>query len=137
MGKIKELLRNPRIMEVIRFGINGAVCFVIDYVILLLLDRFTSWPHWLNIGIGFTVSVIVNYLLCVVWVFKGAGKQDTKAKIIFVGSSVIGLGLTEVLMLFFENLLHIPTWIAKPIVTILVMIWNYFMKRLAVYGKKK
>ncbi len=133
----KKLLKNPKLWEIFRFGVNGGVCFLVDAFIMAVLMDYTALPNWLCIGIGFTVSVILNYILCLVWVFKGAGKQDLKSQIIFIGSSVIGLGLTEVLMLFALNVLFMDKIIAKVIVTLIVMVWNYFMKRLAIYGFKK
>ena len=134
---IKKLLKNPKLWEIFRFGVNGGVCFLVDAAIMAVLMDYTPLADWICIGIGFTVSVILNYILCLVWVFKGAGKQDLKSQIIFVGSSVIGLGLTEVLMLFALNVLFMDKLIAKVIVTLIVMVWNYFMKRLAIYGFKK
>ena len=134
---LKKLLKNPKIWEIFRFGVNGGVCFLVDAAIMLLLMNFTPLPDWVCIGIGFTVSVILNYILCLIWVFKGAGKQDLKSQIVFIGSSVIGLGLTEVLMLFALNVLFMNELISKIIVTLIVMVWNYFMKRLAIYGFKK
>ena len=134
---LKKLLKNPKIWEILRFGVNGGVCFLVDAAIMLLLMNFTPLPDWVCIGIGFTVSVILNYVLCLIWVFKGAGKQDLKSQIVFIGSSVIGLGLTEVLMLFALNVLFMNELISKIIVTLIVMVWNYFMKRLAIYGFKK
>lgn len=134
---LKKLLKNPKLWEIFRFGVNGGICFVVDAFIMAVLMDYTPLSDWLCIGIGFTVSVILNYILCLVWVFKGAGKQDLKSQIIFIGSSVIGLGLTEVLMLFALNVLFMDKIIAKVIVTLIVMVWNYFMKRLAIYGFKK
>ena len=108
---------------------------------MVLCFKVLSFYEWLSIGIGFTVSVILNYILCLLWVFKGATKQTLKSQIIFIGSSIIGLGITEVLMLFAINVLGMETTIelgiAKVVVTLIVMIWNYFMKRLAIYGGKK
>lgn len=134
---LKKLLKNPKLWEIFRFGVNGGICFLVDAAIMAVLMDYTPLAPWLCIGIGFTVSVILNYILCLVWVFKGAGKQDLKSQIIFIGSSVIGLGLTEVLMLFALNVLFMDKIIAKVIVTLIVMVWNYFMKRLAIYGFKK
>ena len=134
---IKKLLKNPKLWEIFRFGVNGGVCFLVDAAIMLLLMNFTPLPDWVCIGIGFTVSVMLNYILCLFWVFKGAGKQDLKSQIVFIGSSVIGLGLTEGLMLFALNVLFMNELISKIIVTLIVMVWNYFMKRLAIYGFKK
>ena len=139
--KIKQFIKSPKFGEIFRFGVNGGVCFVVDYAVMVLCFKVLSFYEWLSIGIGFTVSVILNYILCLLWVFKGATKQTLKSQIIFIGSSIIGLGITEVLMLFAINVLGMETTIelgiAKVVVTLIVMIWNYFMKRLAIYGGKK
>ncbi len=139
--RIKQLIKSPKFWEIFRFGVNGGVCFVVEYVVMILCFKVLSLYEWLSIGIGYTVSVILNYILCLVWVFKGATKQNLKSQIIFVGSSIVGLGITEVLMLFAINVLGMETMIefgiAKVIVTLIVMVWNYFMKRIAIYGGKK
>lgn len=136
MKKVIEFIKSERFKEIFRFCVNGGVCFLVDWATMLLLDRFVfpETLHWISIAAGFTLSVILNYILCVVWVFKGATKQDFKSKVIFVGSSVIGLFLTELFMFLLEKIM--PAIIAKPIVTLIVMVWNYFMKRIALYGMK-
>lgn len=139
--KVKQFIKSPKFGEIFRFGVNGGVCFIVEYAVMILCFKVFSIYEWLSIGIGYTVSVILNYILCLVWVFKGATKQTLKSQIIFIGSSIIGLGITEVLMLFAINVLGmestIELGIAKVVVTLIVMIWNYFMKRLAIYGGKK
>jgi len=141
LTKIKEFIKSPQFGELFRFGVNGGVCFVVDYAVMTLCYKALEWPEWLSVGLGFTVSVILNYILCLVWVFKGATKQNLKSQIIFIGSSLVGLGLTEVLMLFAMKVLNMNTVfllaVAKVIVTLIVMVWNYFMKRIAIYGVKK
>ena len=132
---LKKLLQNERLMEVLRFGITGGLSFLVDYGVMTFFKLCTPAADWLSIALGFTVSVIFNYFLCAVWVFHGAKKQDAKSATIFIGSSVIGLGLTELLMWLF--MMFIDIFIAKIIVTLLVMIWNYFTKRFAVNGINK
>ncbi|MGI6108318.1 MAG: GtrA family protein [Eubacteriaceae bacterium] len=121
--------------ELFRFGVNGVVCFIIDWGTMMLLMTYTDLPDWFSIGAGFTLSVIVNYIICVLWVFKGAGKQGFGQQVIFVGSSVVGLFLTEILMAFFMQ--YMGATPAKVIVTLIVMVWNYVFKRFAVYGMDK
>ena len=131
---LKKILQNERLMEIFRFAVTGGLSFLVDYGIMTLCKLLTPAPDWLSIGIGFTVSVLFNYWLCARWVFHGARKQDLKSGVIFIGSSVIGLGLTELLMWIFMK--YISIYIAKIVVTLLVMVWNYIMKRIAVYGVK-
>ena len=98
MNKIKAFLTRDRLMEIFRFVINGGLSFVVDFGLLYLLTDIFHVNYLLSAGISFTASVIFYYILCVKWVFKGAEEQDAKSKLIFVGSSVIGLGLNEILM---------------------------------------
>lgn len=132
---LKKLIKSERFIEFLRFSVNGAVCFLIDWSVMMLLMRFTGLPDWLSIAAGFLVSVVVNYLICIFWVFDGTKNQTVISKIIFLGSSVAGLLLTELLMLLLIP--FISPAIAKFIVAVIVMIWNYIMKRIALYGFKK
>lgn len=131
--KIKELFEEFE--ELIKFAVNGTVCFVIDWSVMMLIMTFTSLPDWFAIGAGFVVSVIVNYIICVLWVFKGAGKQSFVQQVVFIGSSVIGLFLTEWLMSLF--MVYFNATISKIITTLIVMVFNFIFKRFAIYGLKK
>lgn len=119
-------------MEIYRFVVTGIVCFIVDFGVMMLLMKFTHLPDVLTIAISFTLSVVLNYIMCARWVFKAAHNQDLKSISIFIGSSVIGLGLTEILMIIFMLVIH--PYIAKIFVTLIVMVWNFIMKRIAIYG---
>lgn len=73
----------------------------------------------------------MNYIICVLWVFEDAGRQNAASQVVFLGSSIIGLGLTEIFMLLFMTFM--PAAFAKVIVTLIVMVWNYVAKRFALY----
>lgn len=132
---MKDLIKKYE--EFIKFAVNGVICFVIDWGTMMLLMTFTDVPDWFAIAAGFILSVIVNYIICVVWVFKGAGKQSFWQQVVFIGSSVIGLFLTEILMQWFMNTLGMGPTVAKVITTLIVMVFNFVFKRFAVYGMKK
>lgn len=121
--------------ELFKFAINGTICFVIDWSVMMLIMTFTDLPDWFAIASGFIVSVIVNYIICVVWVFKGAGKQSFIQQVVFIGSSVIGLFLTEWLMGYF--MMFFNATISKIITTLIVMVFNFIFKRFAIYGLSK
>ena len=134
--KIKELKNNKRFMEVFRFLITGGLSFVVDYGILIGLTTGLSVNYLISSAISFTVSVIVNYYLCVLWVFDGADKSnDKKVVIMFIGSSVIGLIFNQILMYLFVSILGVFYMIAKIITTAIVMVWNYVMKKMALVRK--
>ena len=134
MEKIKTLLKSDRFAEIFRFGIAGGLGFIVDYGILFTFTEFLKINYLISSGISFTVSVIVNYIICIIWVFKDAKKNDNKTVILFIGSSLIGLLINQFLMWFLVEKLSIYYMFSKIISTIIVMIWNYLAKRKAVVG---
>lgn len=133
---INELKSNKKIMEIFRFVVTGGLSFVVDYGILVGLTTGLGVNYLISSAISFTVSVIVNYFLCVLWVFDGADKSnDKKVVVMFVGSSVIGLVFNQILMYLFVSVFGIFYMIAKVITTLIVMVWNYVAKKMALVRK--
>jgi len=120
--------------EILRFIFAGGAGFVVDYGLLFLLTEYGKIPYLWSAGISFSVSVLFNYWLCVVYVFAGAQKQTARQKALFFGSSAAGLGLNQLCMWFFVEIVGIYYLIAKLFAAGIVMIWNYILKRKAVYA---
>ena len=134
--------KKGRAAEVIRFVLTGGICFLVELAVLILLKGQLGIDTLIATPIAFLVSVILNYILCVVWVFRGKKNQGAGAKAGFLITSLIGLGLNELLMLLFRWMLGEETvlftlfgftatmyMLNKVIATLLVMVWNYFTKR--------
>ena len=149
--------KSKRFGEVIRFCITGGVCFLIELVALKLLRDVIglgnltagtfNYGTLIATAIAFIISVIVNDLLCVRWVFEGAKNQGDRQKAGFLITSVLGLLLNVALMWVFGKLFgedqivftvlsfEVKMYlISKTIATIIVMIWNYFTKRWILKG---
>lgn len=124
-----ELLKKTRFYEFIRFSITGGVSFILDYSILVLLTDGLKIFYLTSSCISFSVSVIINYIICVKWVFKESKEKSIKSVFSFFIISLIGLSLNQFLMWFSVEILLISYKIAKVIATVLSMVWNYFMKR--------
>ena len=123
--------------ELIRFYLVGGVCFVIDYGLMVALKELLGVHYLVAAAVSFTVSVIVNYILCVVWAFKGVEKTNKVVMAAFFMTSLVGLGLNELFMWIFVDFIHISYLIAKIVTAVLVMIWNYITKKKALYMKRK
>ena len=128
--------------EIIRFAVSGGACFLIEFALLVLLRDTCGLDTLAATPIAFTVSVIVNYLFCVKWVFPDAGKQGNKARVAFFITSIMGLFLNEGLMWLFRVLFGEDTvvltafsftvtmyMVNKVLATLIVMICNYITKR--------
>ena len=121
---------SPRLYEIARFVLVGGACFILDYGLLYILTEYGGLHYLLSAGISFTVSVFVNYWLCL-----GANAQTRRAKMLFFGSSIAGLGLNQLLMWLLVDIAGIYYMIAKLIAAGIVMVWNYILKRRAVLGR--
>ena len=121
-----------RMLEIIRFCFVGGVSFLMDYAILFALTEFAGVYYLYSSAISFSVTVVFNYWLCVIYVFKDAKKQSTRRAIIFFGTGVVGLGLNQLCMWFFVDVAGLYYMIAKIFATAIVTIWNYVTKRKAV-----
>ena len=124
-----------RLYEIARFVLVGGACFVLDYGLLYILTEYAGLYYLLSSGISFSISVFVNYRLCLIYDFHGASAETRRAKILFFGSSIAGLGLNQLLMWLLVDCAHIYYMIAKLIAAGIVMVWNYILKRRAVLGK--
>lgn len=135
-------MKKQRLGEIIRFVIAGGAGFAVEIGLLILLKEKLGMDTLIATPIAFTVSVIVNYLICVFWVFDGAREQSGKSKAAFFLTSAAGLVLNEVLMLLFRVLwgeetvlftvfsFAVSLYVLNKILsTSIVMIWNYFTKR--------
>ena len=83
---------NSRLKEILKFAITGGVCFLIELAALIALRDGAGLDTLAATPIAFLISVAVNYLICIRWVFPGAADSG-KAKFWFLVSSLIGLGL--------------------------------------------
>jgi len=127
-------MTRERMLEIVRFCFVGGVSFLMDYGILFALTEFAGVYYLYSSAISFSITVVFNYWLCVVYVFKGAKKQSTRRAIIFFSTGVVGLGLNQLCMWFFVDVAGVYYMIAKIFATAIVTIWNYITKRKAVSG---
>ncbi len=119
------------IVQFIKFGFVGALCFVIDYGLMILLTEAFSVPYLVSCAISFSVSVVVNYLLSMKYVF--ASRDDLSKRrefVIFVFLSVLGLLLTELLMWLMSDKLGIHYMLSKIVVTGIVMVFNFVTRKI-------
>lgn len=134
--------KNDRMKEMLRFLITGGVCFLIEFAVLVFLRSTLGLDTLIATPIAFLVSVAVNYLLCLKWVFHTGEAQNGAVGAGFLVTSLIGLLLNELFMLLFRMTLGedqvILTLVGftvnmymlnKALSTVLVMIWNYFTKK--------
>ena len=119
------------INQLFKFGIVGGIAFVIDYGLLYLLTEKIGIYYLVSSLISFSVSVIFNYIASVLWVFD-VDKEKSKVRnfIYFIGLSIVGLGINELIMWGGVDKLHIYYMLVKLFATAVVMVFNFIKSKM-------
>lgn len=159
--KVKQT-KKELFWEIFRFLLVGGTATVVDYLVFwvfdgLLFPLISSAKAWQVIALvlatafGFCAGLLVNWALSVKFVFRAVrDKEEASSKKsfwVFTVIGVIGLGITEVGVLLLVWLLpEFPLfgvtqvlgtswakWLAKVIMTCIVLVWNYVGRKLLVF----
>ena len=129
-------MNNKLFAQIMKFGFVGGTSFLIDAGILYLLTEFGGVHYLISGAISFTASVIYNYILSIKWVFDA--KEDVnkvQELAVFIGLSVIGLGLNQLFMWLFVDIFHIYYMLSKIIATAIVMVYNFVTRKIFIEKK--
>lgn len=117
--------------QILKFGVVGGLAFVIDYGLLALLTELVGLNYLVSGAISFSASVVFNYICSIFWVFEvDQEKSKGQSFAVFLGLSVIGLGLNQLLMWCMVDFGSIHYLIAKIFATAVVMVYNFITRKL-------
>lgn len=123
------------IKQILKFGAVGALCFFIDYGIMVALVELFGVSELIASGISFSVSVLVNYILSVTVVFD-ADKDANKVGqfIVFLILSIIGLGINQLIMwagtAWLGQYMSRAYMLVKIFATGVVMVYNFITRKI-------
>ena len=145
---------NNLMQQIMKFGLVGVFCFFVDYFIYiganLVFENVgiaAAFPKYYLVSalIGFTVSVVVNYILSFKFVFVRRDDMSRKKEfVIFLILSIIGLGVNELCLFVGIDLIYMHwSWLkgimsegfAKNIffkfgATGVVMVYNFITRKI-------
>lgn len=121
------------IEQILKFGVVGAIAFLIDYGLLMLLSQLLGMDPVLSAGISFCVSVVFNYVTSMRFVFTHRDDMSRQREFaIFIVLSVIGLIINELCMIAGVSLLGdsaLAVTATKAFATAVVMVWNFISRK--------
>ena len=152
---------NNLLQQIMKFGLVGVFCFFVDYFLYLGANLvFTktgiaaAFPKYYLVSalVGFTVSVVVNYILTFKFVFVRRDDMSRKKEFtIFLILSIIGMGLNELCLFVGIDLIYMHWgWLqsimsegfAKNLffkfgATGIVMVYNFITRKIFLEQKEK
>ena len=126
----QSLLSNPRfVRQFVKFAIVGSIGAMVDFGVLIFLKEVVGFNLYVANTFSFSAAVLNNYVLNSFWTFADQEKRHQKQLMQFVIVSVIGLGINQVLLYFFHDVIGLWYIIAKGLAILLVLFWNFFANR--------
>lgn len=138
--KHKDLL-----WEIFRFLLVGGLATVVDWAICYAVEYFLpeimvgNWHVEKSIATtcGFSVGLVVNYVLSVVFVYKNK-KDENEGKsvkdfIVFTLIGVFTLGVSYLGVYILSDILKIIYIIARAIMTAIGLVINYIGRKLLIF----
>lgn len=121
------------IEQFLKFGVVGAIAFLIDYGVLMLLSQVVGMDPVISASISFVVSVVFNYVASMHYVFTRRDDISRRREFtIFVVLSAIGLVINEIIMVIGVNVLGdsaLMVTVTKLVATAIVMVWNFVSRK--------
>jgi putative flippase GtrA len=98
---------------------------------MVLLTEFTGLGYFMSSAVSFVVSVVVNYILSMRFVFEGKEELSRMQEVtIFVSLSMVGLALNQMFMWIAVEFFGLFYAIAKIFSTMLVTTYNFISRKL-------
>ena len=116
-----------------KFGVVGVIATVIDFGVLIALTELGGWDPVLSSVISFVVSVVVNYVGSMHFVFERRDDLSRRREFsMFVVLSAIGLVINSACIwvgtsIFGSGALSVS--ITKVVATIIVSVWNFVSRK--------
>ena len=84
--------------QIIKFGAVGIVATAVDFGTLVILKELIGIDVLISSAISFCVSVFVNYILSMAFVFKSKNQNKIREFVVFLLLSIGGLGLNQLIL---------------------------------------
>lgn len=120
-----------KLAEVLRFGMVGGLCTVLQYGIYVVFVNAVHVPAVVSTMISYAISFIVNFFLSSFFTFKS--DPNAKKGIAFTLSHVVNMGMQTGFVAIFKGIVG-STLALLPALAICVPC-NYFMVRFAFKSK--
>jgi putative flippase GtrA len=116
----------------VKYILVGGAAFVVDFGLFSLCVG-AGFHYLIAVTLGFCAGLVTNYLLCVLWVWRGTQARSLRDVAVFTLVGLGGLALTWLGMWICVDLLHWPARPSKILLAAAVLVWNFGLRRLFVF----
>ena len=140
MEKINELIKKFCTKEVILYVVFGVLTTIVNLLVTYILNHFCSVNGAISSAIGIIVAILLAYFTNRKMVFDSQA-EGFKANLKEFGKFILGRAGTMILEeggeILFNTILKLPLMPVKIVLTILVIILNFFISKFFAFKKSK
>ena len=119
-------------MQFLRYFFVGGSAAVVDLLIFTVLVTYFDLHYAIAAFIGYMLGLMWNHFLCIIWVFES--KHDRAKEIFMVFAIALGgLLWTWLILYLLIDIAGFDAVISKMISQILVLFWNFTMRKFYVF----
>ena len=129
---VKNILHssNTKMLQLLRYGVVVGIAAPIDLGGYIILSSVFHLNYVLAATISFTISLYVNYLISINWVFTAkTGRKKYLDLTIYAIIGVVGLALTDLIIFILTDFVSLNYIISKLIAFICVFFWSFGSRR--------
>lgn len=117
-------LHSEIVQKIFKFGLVGISGMAVDFSVTYAFKEKIGLNRYLSNSFGFSLAVLTNFFLNFCWTFDAANTNMASSFALFVGISVVGLLLNNLLIYVFTGS-GINFYLAKCIAIAIVFLWNF------------
>ena len=118
------------------FGVSG-ICLLIDAGVLFILTKFAGINYLISTFIGYSLGLVLNYILSVNWVFKTKRLASKPMEFgIFVVIGLIGMGINQGVMWLCTDLIGLYFMLSRLISAVIGHTWKFFARKYILFHGK-
>lgn len=124
-------------VQFVRYGLVAVAAFAVDFGLLYVFASKLHMHYLVATTLSFTISMFVNFLLCLKWVFTSrTGRTLWKEATLFFAIGFVGLGLTDLLVWGFTSLVGLHYLVSKLFTVMIVFFWSFGARRFVLQKRR-
>ena len=136
---MKEKIIGLMKKDIILYGIFGALTTIVNLVTFWILESLLNWNENISNFIAIVLSILFAYFTNRIWVFNSTAKgykEKISEFIRFISGRIVTMIIEFVgCSILFKT--AIPTMISKLVITIIVIILNFFISKFFAFKSVK
>jgi len=135
-GVIQKMKDKPFMIHIIKYLFFGVVTTIFSLGSFWLLIKLTNWDENLCNFLSIVIGIVSAYILNRLYVFESKEKNIIKEFSKFLMARVASSAFDMIAFFIFATCLHLNEMGVKVIISIVVVILNYFLSKLLVFRQK-